>query len=334
MANNDIIKPFRKHGTSYKSFILVLFLGSFGIAISFALLSLPPTVEFQQFRDFLILFSQCFGGFYAVSLAFLSLWFIMRYKQWVRKGIVSKPVRKWPHSHLQLVLYTDHNGNEKPVYSGHSSWLQIFVFGIGSVAYLVSVLIQLASEANVDRVQVAKSSISLSCCIVFILFLKLYNGVFLKNTRFFQYSIAVMIGANVCEWISTTIGPFWEHSTQNVTMSTVINNSSILMSDHTERNSFEFVFDTIHSFLQPFFVEFLSISAASLFELWKTMRVDGRYHIEYISDDISTNHSESSRIIGTHDYHLQHYQAIEVKRVLLQHKSRSSFFKQLMWKMS
>ena len=261
-----------------------------------------------------------------MSLVFLSLWFILRYKQWVRKGIVTKPVRKWPHSQIQLVLYTDHNGKEKPVHGGHSSWLQIFAFGIGSVAYLVSVLIQVASETNLDGVQVAKSSISLACCIVFIMFLKLYNGVFLKNTRFFQYSIAVMIGANVCEWISITISPFREHSATNVNMS-IISNSSIFMSDHTEGNNFELVFDTIHSFLHPFFVEFLSISAECLFELRKTMTVNGRYHIEYKPantdieshlslGDISNSHNESKRIMETNEDHFQNYQAIKAGRPL------------------
>ena len=62
MADNDMIEPFRKHGTSYKSFILIFFLGSFGIAISFAVLSLPPTAEFTQFRNFLILFSRILGA--------------------------------------------------------------------------------------------------------------------------------------------------------------------------------------------------------------------------------------------------------------------------------
>ena len=309
MAGNDSIEPFSKHGTSYKSFILVFFLGSFGIAISVALMSLPPTIEFQQFRDFLILFAQSFGGVYAVSLAFVTLWYIFRYKHWIRKGFVEIPVRKWSHSHLQLVLYTNHNGNEKPVHGGHLSWLQIVIFGIGSVTYLVSVLVQVASKKYVDKIQVGKTLINLICCTLFIMFLKRYNGVFLKNTRFFQYSIAVMIGANVCQWISITMSPFWEHSAINVNISTVISNSSSLMSDVTDRNNFELVFDIIHSFLQPFFIEFLSISAECLLELRKTMGIVRRYHIEYkpddtgieshLSDESINNHSVSSRIIGT-----------------------------------
>ena len=327
MANTNIMEPFSQHGTSYKSFILVFFLGSFGIAISFAILSIPPTEDFQHYREFLILFTQSFGGFFAVSLAILSLWFIFRYKHWVRKGLVTIPVRKWPHSRLQLVLYTDHNGNEKPVHSGHSSWLQIVLFGIGSVAYLISVLVQVVSQNNVDKIQVAKTLITLTCCILFIKFLKLYNGVFLKNTTFFHYSIAIMVGAGVCEWITISIRPFWEHAGENVTMATVLSNSSISMSDYTEGDHFEFVFDTIHSFLQPFFVEFLSMSASCLFELRKTMRVDGHYHIEYTSDDsdIESNfsedisrHVESSRIIGTNEDHSQNYQAIEFDGLLTQ----------------
>ena len=100
------------------------------------------------------------------------------------------------------LLYKDHNSKEEPVHGGHSSWLQIVLFGIGSVAYLISNVVKVSSERNADKIQVGK----------FIVFLSLYNGVFLvKNTRLFNYGIAVMISADMCEWISITTSPFWEH---------------------------------------------------------------------------------------------------------------------------
>ena len=170
-----------KHGTAYNSFILLLFLASFGIAISLALFTLPSTVESYQFRDFLIIFAQSFGGLYAVSLAVLNLWFILRFKHWVYKGSVAIPVRKWPHSHLQLILYKENNGNEEPVHGRHSSWLQIVLFGIGSVAYLVSDLVKVASNINVDKIEIVKNLITLACCLLSIMFLKLYNGLFSKT---------------------------------------------------------------------------------------------------------------------------------------------------------
>ena len=186
IVSTNTMEPISKHGTAYNSFILVLFLASFGIAISLALFSLPSTVEIYQFREILILFAQIFGSLYAVSLAILNLWFILRYKHWVYKGLVAIPVRKWPHSHLQLVLYKDNNGNEEPVHGGHSSWLQIVLFGIGSIAYLVSNLVKVALDTNVDKIEVIKNLITLACCLLSIITLKLYNGLFLRNTRFFQ----------------------------------------------------------------------------------------------------------------------------------------------------
>ena len=290
MANNNITEPFNRHGTSYTSFILVFFLGSFGIAILHALFSLPPTVEFDHLRHILIVLVQSFVVSYAVSVAILILWFILRYKHWVRKGFVVIPVRTWPNSHLQLVLYTDHNGKEKPIHGGHSSLFQIVIFGIGSVAYCISVLAQVESENHVDKFQAARSLLTLTCCTLFIMFVKLYNGVFLKSTRFFYYSISVMLGALVCEWIYIAISPLWKHSAENVTMSTIIGNSSISISDHTEEKNFQLIFDVIHSFLQPFFVEFLSTLTASLFELRKTMESTGVtiLHIRWMT--MKSNH--------------------------------------------
>ena len=182
MATDDLYQPFSKHGTSYTSFILVFFLVSFGIAISCALISLPSAAEFQQCRDLLIITAHSFSCFYASCLTILILWFILRYKHWVCKGLVVLPIRRLPHLNVQLMLYEDHDGNEEPVYGGHTAWLQIVLFGIGSIAYLISDLVKVASEITVDKVRVAKFVILFTCCFLFIGFMKLYNGVFLKNT--------------------------------------------------------------------------------------------------------------------------------------------------------
>ena len=155
------MEPVSKQGTAYNSFILVFFLISFVLAILLALCSLQNTDETYQFKCFLILIAQSVGGFYSLSLALLISWFILRYKQWIYRGYVAKPVRKWPHSNIQLVLYTEDNENKQPVHGGHSSWLQIFLFGIGSVSYLVSDLVKVASENNVDKVQVVKTLVTL-----------------------------------------------------------------------------------------------------------------------------------------------------------------------------
>ena len=280
MATNDTYQPFSKHGTSYTSFILVFFLVSFGITISCALIALPSTAEFHRCRDFLITTAHSFSCFYAASLAILILWFISRYKHWVYKGLVALPIRRLSHLNVQLMLYEDNNGNEEPVNGGHSSWLQIVLFGIGSIAYLVSDLVKVASEITVDKVRVAKFVILFTCCLLSIGFMKLYNGVFLKNTRLFHYSISVMIAAVVCEWISVTMSPLWGYSAKNATL---ITNSTISLSSHAEGN-FGLVLDMIQSFLQPFFVEFLSISATCLIDLWQTMRKEIHYQIVHEVD--------------------------------------------------
>ena len=323
-VNDYKMEPVSKHGTAYNSFILVFFLISFVLAILLAFCSLPNTDDTYQFQCFLILIARSVGGFCAVSIALLISWSILRYKHWICMGYVVKPVRKWTHSNIQLVLYTDHNGNKEPVHGGHSSWLEILLFGIGSVSYLVSNLVKVASEINVDKIQVVMTLVTLKCCILFILFLKLYNGNFLKNTRLFHYSIAVMIGAIVCEWLSITLSPLWEYSAGNSTNSVSSRNLNISMSYAAKKENFELVLETIQNFLQPFFVEFLSISAACLLELWQTMRRDVCYQIEYKSElsniesqSNSQVHTESTIILEANEDHLYNYETIRDDEALL-----------------
>ena len=156
-------------------------------------------------------------------------------------------------------------------------------------------MVKVASEITIDKVRVAKFVIIFTCCFLSVVFLKLYNGVFLKNTRVFQYSISVMISAVVCEWISVSMSPLWEHLAKNATT-----NSTNSLSSHNEDN-FGIVLDIVQSFLQPFFAEFLSISATCLINLWQTMRKEIQYHIvhEEAYGDIDFTLNNNQDTFGT-----------------------------------
>ena len=217
------------------------------------------------------------------------------------------------------MLFEDNNGNKKPVHCGHSSWLQIVLFGTGSVAYLVSDLVRVVSENKVNNFRVIKFGITFTCCILCIGFMKLYNGVFLKNTRLFHYSLSVMIGAVVCEWIAVTISPLWEYSAKN---RTILTNSTISVSRHADGN-FELVLEMIQSFLEPVFLEFLSITATCLLHLWQTMRKEIKYHIVHKADysdtgsTMNNNHEDSSRSLEIRRDQDQNYEATGDDQALL-----------------
>ena len=137
-----------------------------------------------------------------------------------------------------------------------------------------------------------------------------------------------MIGAVVCEWISITISPLWEHSAGNSTNTVSSRNLNISMSYASKKENFDLVLETIQSFLQPFFVEFLSISAACLLELRQTMRSDVRYHIEYNSEfsniesqSNSNDHTESTIIWEASEDHLHNNETIGDDTPLLHPRS-------------
>ena len=128
--------------------------------------------------------------------------------------------------------------------------------------------------------------ILLACIISFILFLCLYKDVSLKTCRLFQYSIALMIGAVAWTWIYITVQPLWVLFRDNST--SIIPN----ISDHGEPLKFnlETVTEIAESFLQPFFVEFLSISTGCLLCLWSRMRTDPHQdHLSHTDYDQNSN---------------------------------------------
>ena len=129
--------------------------------------------------------------------------------------------------------------------------------------------------------EIVDNSIAVGCIIMAIIFLCQYEGASLKSCRFFQYSLALMIGAIAWIWICITVKPLWMlsiHNTSNIS-SNISEYSDTGTSFHL--NSPTEIIEIVETFLQPFFVEFLSISAGCILSLWFTMRDDPGSHIEY-----------------------------------------------------
>ena len=164
----------------------------------------------------------------------------------------------------------------------HPPFKQSF-FGIVSILYIISYLVKVAMEheKDVEMVKIVNNGTALGGIILAIIFLRLYEGASLKSCRFFQYSIALMIGADAWVWICITVKPLWTFSIHNTS------NGSSNISEHLDTgtsfhlNSPTEIIEMIETFLQPFFVEFLSISAGCVLSLWFTMRDDPRSHTEY-----------------------------------------------------
>ncbi len=262
MPTDHLPQPLSNHGHFYSAFILTSLLGSCSIAISLTYFLYPVDQEFQDVKSYLVTVYQSFGFLFTVCLMMLCLWFIIKYKEFVCKGLVLVTEKQMKNVHVQLTP-------NEPVFEqqgdhSHSSSFQIIAFGIGSILFLLTELIKDIFENNTDIMRLTTSSLSPACCMVFIIFLQKYHKVALKNCKCFHYCIGLMLAAEVCTWISITVKPLWDLTSENIT-DTMYNTS------HHDHNDFETGLEVLQCFLQPVFVEFLSISTVCLFGLWKTM---------------------------------------------------------------
>ncbi len=278
------VLPYQNHGNAYPSLILVFLLGSCGIAISLIpLLSLPTDL---QFTTNIILAFQYSGLFYMLLVIAISLLFICKYQQWACDGTIRNQTGSNLH-HVQL-LPEFHSESRDLSDTNRSSSLQIVVFGIGSILNLITHIIIEAMKYSLKTVEIINSSVMLLCCCVYIVFLNKYKGVTLKTSQLFQYSIAFIIGAEICAWVFFAVEPLWIISMGNATHPVSNNSTGMIIVEITE------------IFLQPFLLEFLSISVAYHFSLWHRLR--GNKPTDYMYERYGTESNHSTRVVTHQDY--------------------------------
>ncbi|XP_072050845.1 uncharacterized protein [Amphiura filiformis] len=253
------LQPYKNHGNSFPGSILAFLLGSCGVAIALA-----PLVTHNQLKIPFIKGSYYFGYVYMFLAIVICLGYIWKHRSWTADGTITHHQHIRSNSHVQLLSQPSHSEVH------HSSSFQIALFGVGSILYIVCNLLQLAFEQEdvlIHQIQLIDRCILLVCCIVYIIFLRKYTGATLKYSPWFHYSIAFIIGGDVCAWIFVTVRPLWKLSLDS-SPSFVSNNST------THKFDLEMILEITGTFLQPFFVEFFTISLSCLLSLWHTMRQD------------------------------------------------------------
>ena len=255
-------QPYRYHGNTYAALLLTLFVGGCAVAISFVPFLIEQSFKHDHLEHQSTSISDVIQCIYSSFLSVLCLWFVWKYAHYVNNGRVELPQQR---------LWGSAQGS-------HSSTFQIILFGIGGILYLLCDLVKILSEHPVHLIQVASRVLLLVCLISFIIFLRLYRGALFRNCRIFQYSIALMIGTVAWAWIFITVSPLWTLSIGNFT-------DQISSSSNHSSNSFQMDFDTIiemiEGVLEPFFVEFLSISAGCLLSILFTMRSGASSNIQH-----------------------------------------------------
>ena len=158
--------------------------------------------------------------------------------------------------------------------------LQTVTFGIGAGLWLVCHMIKgivsfctsidISYAEMISEIDVTLYLLSIAIQVVFLVH---YDGAILPNTSLFHYSIALMIADKVWVWLTVTLGNIGDISIHRIEnqvpiypMSNFSGNISVL---HNSSYIASYtVFDVASTFLQPFFIEFLTISIGVLAHLW------------------------------------------------------------------
>ena len=233
--------------------MLTIFIGSFGIALSFIPILLSTSLQTHHLKEQIINVSYYFEGIYALCMMTLCLWLIVKQKDLTRRGYVQFP----SNSSFESTRSVNTN----------TSRIHVVVFGIGGTLFLICTVINKTVKTQVIP---SVSFCALPVCFtVYIVAIYKYYGATLQNKGVFHYGIALMISANAWSWIIITVYPLYESFSWN---SSAYNITTINDAERNVSASSVYVLETLEGFFQPFLVEFLSLSAGCLVSLWQTMR--------------------------------------------------------------
>ncbi len=146
---------------------------------------------------------------------------------------------------------------------------QIAFFGCGAIIFLAFILTSKMSSLHMvfytDWVSVLDTLTYLSSVAIQIVFLIKYDSAILPNHWFFHYSIALMVTDKVWLWLTVTMDRLDEVVARNANGSFELR---ILHTNSSVNPSFQTAIYTCLVFLEPFFVEFLTIAMGVLIHLW------------------------------------------------------------------
>ena len=282
----------------YPSVLLLFAIASFGAAVSVAPFLLSTKNELHQLSETLKILIPHLGAIFSSLILPLWLWFICRKNTWECSGHISYP---------QVTVESDNDdvsvlsGEESPLLGVHHiqkppSSIPVILFGSGSILYTISGMVldlvhESQQEQELDFATVFSyigDSGYLICLVIQIKFFKMYNGAILKNCAVYHFSIAVMVTCQIWLWITSAASPFF-HITSNSTSvdptDRCLHSSNITDATEMPSSSKEFI-KLIYYFLEPFSVEYLTITSGYLFHLWQSM--DGKTN--------TTNIASRSRI--------------------------------------
>ena len=266
----------------YPSVLLLFAIASFGAAVSVAPFLLSTKNELHQLCETLKIVIPHLGAVFASFTLPLWLWFICRKNTWECSGQIIYP----QVTGLRSILESNNSDisipcdEESPLLGVHHthhkapSSIPVILFGSGSILYTIfGMVLDSKQDHEFDFATVFSyigDSSYLICLVIQIKFFTMYNGVILKNCAVYHFSIAVMVACQIWLWITSAAKPFF-HITSNSTyvdpVDKCLHSSNQTNGTEMTNQSIRFIYYS----LEPFSVEYLTITAGYLFHLWQNM---------------------------------------------------------------
>ena len=166
--------------------------------------------------------------------------------------------------------------------------LQTVIFGIGAglwlLCHMLEGIISFCSSTDIsygEMISKVDVTLYLLSIAIQVVFLVQYDGAILPNIPLFHYSIALMVADKVWVWLTVTLGNIGDilsqHEVDQLPMNKISNfsgNISVLY--NSSEPAFYTAFEIASTFLEPFFIEFLTISMGVLLHLWNVIGKDYR----------------------------------------------------------
>ena len=271
------------HGRYLSALLLMFLLGTFGAA-----LAIIPVLVDSSFQQSLVNrvtnFTSVFGGIFALSVTLTSVYLLSRKKVYVEKGFARFPtnavcpstcieedLRSLPADEsTQLIPKSRFRQIHK-----NPHFVQILLFGLGGAFYLTIGLLKVAYCQRVGKfhesmtfgeiVATVDETIYLISLGTQLLFFIGYDGAILHNCVQFHYAIALMIADKAWVWVSLTLSGIESimSDQRHLTVFATPNSSNM--------STLHKVLETSQSFLEPFFIEFLTICVGILLCMWNSI---------------------------------------------------------------
>ena len=285
--------------------LLIALLTGLGIALAVIPSLMSPTHHDDKINLSKVVFPSV-GSTLAIVMTMVYMLFIFKRNTWLKNGRV-KYIGKIPavpssvNGRYLAQEPTDDNVQLITPSTRSYKWYnvplsQISVFGIGGGVCLTCTFILKVYPSPHDIALAVYAIAMLISLAIQVIFFALYDGAILKNNAIFHYLIALMIADKVGVWVTFTLFALPEILPGN----TAINHTDILpkmiinVTDISPHEN-DWIVSTslvLKLFLEPFYIEFLTVSITALFQLWNLMTEEKGGSIKVSTNESLTNEGD------------------------------------------